>query len=289
MTLLRPLLLAAACTLAFPSMAADRCEHSRAESPALDLAGVTRVVVAIGADELTVAPGAPSLAIRHCASTAERAAESRVTVERRGDTLHIESRDSAITVYGLFGTDVYTWREITLSLPADLPLSLDVGSGDAALTGLSAIDVDLGSGDVALRQVGRVAADVGSGDLVVDGAIAVAVDVGSGDAVIQRVQGPVEASVGSGDIALSDVGPLARLEAGSGGIRAEGVRGDARIRSVGSGDIALRDVSGRVDVGAIGSGDVRLDGIGGDVVVGDRDSLENIDTRGVRGRLVVGG
>jgi hypothetical protein len=169
-----------------------------------------------------------------------------MSVERRGDTLHIASRNSSITIYGLFGTDVYTWREISLSLPADMPLSLAVGSGDAALTGLSRIDVDVGSGDVALRQVGRVEGDVGSGDLVVDGATAVSVDVGSGDAVLKRVQGDVRASVGSGDVDMLDVGPIASLSAGSGSISVEGVRGDARIASVGSGDIALRGVRGAV-------------------------------------------
>jgi len=287
--LLRPLLLATACVLAFPSMAADRCEHSRSETPALDLTGITRVVVEINADELTVTPGAPSLAIKHCASTAERAAESRMTVERRGEALHIASPFVSVSVYGLFGTDVYTRREISLSLPADMPLSLAVGSGDAALTGLSRIDVDVGSGDVALRQVGRVEGDVGSGDLVVDGATAVSVEVGSGDAVLKRVQGDVRASVGSGDVDMLDVGPIASLSAGSGSISVEGVRGDARIASVGSGDIALRGVRGAVRIGSVGSGDVEVENVDGDVVVADRDTLENIDTRGIRGRVVIGG
>lgn len=287
--LLRPLLLATACVLAFPSMAADRCEHSRSESPELDLTGISRVVVEIGADELTVTPGAPSLAIKHCASTAERAAESRMTVERRGDTLHIASRNSSITIYGLFGTDVYTWREISLALPADMPLSLAVGSGDAAVTGLSTIEVDVGSGDVALHQVGSVEADVGSGDLAVNGATAVTVGVGSGDAILKQVQGEVRADVGSGDVDMTDVGPLASLSAGSGAISADGVRGDARVRSLGSGDITLRSVRGAVRIEAIGSGDVDVENVDGDVVVADRDALENIDTRDIRGRVIIGG
>ena len=270
-------------------MAAARCEHSRSEAPVLDLTGVTRVVVEIGADELTVTPGAPALSIRHCASTAERADESRVSVERRGETLHIASRDSSITIYGLFGTNVYTWREISLALPADLPISLDVGSGDVALTGLSAVDVDLGSGDVALRQVGRVKADIGSGDLVVDSATAVTVDVGSGDAVLKRVQGEVRASVGSGDVEMTDVGPLASLSAGSGSISAERVRGDALVRLVGSGDVSLRGVRGQVRIDSVGSGDVDVQDVDGDVVVADKDSLENVETRGIRGRVVIDG
>ncbi|MGL6289610.1 MAG: DUF4097 family beta strand repeat-containing protein [Silanimonas sp.] len=288
-TMLRPLLLAAACVLAFPTMAADRCEHSRNESPTLDLAGVTRVVVDIGADELVVTAGAPSLAITHCASTADRLAASTMTVQRRGDTLVIDASTASFSNFNWFADNDYLYREITLALPADLPITLDMGSGDAALSGLSDITIDLGSGDVSLRQVGAVTADIGSGDLVVDGATRVSVDVGSGDAVLKRVQGDVRASVGAGDVEMVDVGPLAELSVGSGGIAADGVRGDARIDSGGSGDITLTGVRGRVLVGGIGSGDVRLRDVGGDVQVANQDTLEDIDARGVRGRVVVGG
>lgn len=288
-TLLRPVLLATACVLAFPAMASDRCEHSRSESPELDLNGVTRVVVGINADKLTVTPGAPSLSIKHCASTAERLAESRMTVERRGEELHIASPFVSVSVYGLFGTDVYTRREISLSLPPDMPLSLAVGSGDAALKGLSRLDVDVGSGDVALRQVGRVEGNVGSGDLVVDGATAISVDVGSGDAVLKRVQGDVRASVGSGDVDMLDVGPIASMSAGSGSISVDGVRGDARIASVGSGDIALRGVRGAVRIGSVGSGDVDIEDVDGDLIVSDKETLDSVDTRGIAGRVIVGG
>ena len=88
---------------------------------------------------------------------------------------------------------------------------------------------------------------------------------------------------------MTDVGPLASLSAGSGSIRADGVRGDAFVRSVGSGDISLRGVRGAVHIDSVGSGDVEVENVDGDVVVADRDTLENIDTRGIRGRVVIGG
>ena len=287
-SLLRPLLLATACVLAFPSMAADRCEHSRTESPSLDLEGITRVVVKIGPDELQVEPGQPQLSVRHCASTPERLDASRFTVERRGDTLHLGSGGGQV-MFNVFGYSSYDWRAIALTLPADLPVTLDVGSGEANLRGFSEVVVDLGSGDVALRDVGRVGADVGSGDLVVDGATAVNVEVGSGDAVLRGVEGAVQASVGSGDIEMSEVGTLASLTAGSGSISAEAVRGDVHVRSVGSGDAALRSVRGNVRIDNVGSGDVDVRDVDGDVVVADKHTLENVETRGVRGRVVIGG
>ena len=288
-TTLRLAMLAAACAVAFPSMAADRCEHSRSESPTLDLAGVTTVRIDIGADELVVTAGAPTLAVRHCASTADRLASSELKIERRGSELVLSTSSAAFSNFNWFADSDYLHREITLALPADLPLALSLGSGDAAMTGLSSIDIDLGSGDVSLRQVGRVTADIGSGDLAVDGATAVSVAVGSGDAVLRRVQGEVRADVGSGDVEMQDVGPIASLDVGSGGIRADGVRGDARIGSVGSGGIELKGVRGRVHVGGIGSGEVELDGVDGDVTVADKDAMDGLDTRNVAGRIIVGG
>lgn len=286
--ILRSLLLATAGAMTLPALAADRCEHSRAESPALDLDGVARVELSISMDELTLQAGAPRLAVQLCASSPEHLGKREVRIERRGDVLRIATGGSGFDIEW-FGTDRYSYARLDLALPADLPVSLDVGSGDAAVSGLSRLDVAVGSGDVALRQVGRVTADIGAGDLDVDGATSATVDVGSGDAVLKRVQGSVEADVGSGDIDLQDVGPLTRLSAGSGNITARGVRGDARIASVGSGDIDLRGVSGQVRIDGIGSGDVSLDDVHGDVVVADRDTLEDVDVRGVKGRVIVGG
>lgn len=286
---LRPVLLAAACVLAFPSMAADRCEHSRSESPTLDLDGIKRVVIDLGADELVVTAGSPSLTARHCASTADRLAGSELGITRRGDDLRITTTAAGFSNFNWFGDSDYLYREITLALPADVAFALQLGAGDAAITGLSSIDIDLGSGDVSVRQSGRVSADIGSGDLLVDGATAVTVDMGAGDAVLKRVQGEVRASVGSGDVEMTDVGALASLSAGSGSIRAEGVRGDAYVRDVGSGDIELRGVRGQVRIDSVGSGDVDVQDVDGDVVVADHRTLENVDARDVKGRVVIGG
>jgi hypothetical protein len=286
-TALRPVLLAAAGLLAFPTMAADRCEHSRNETPALDLDGVSRVEIGIGLDELTLQAGAPRLAVQLCASAAEHLGKRTVTVERRGDVLRIVAGGTGFDIEW-FASNRYSYAQLDLALPADLPVSLKVGSGDAAVAGMSRLDVDVGSGDVAVRQAGRVDADIGAGDLVVDGATAVAVDVGAGDAILRRVQGEIRASVGSGDVEMSDVGPLASLSVGSGSINAENVRGDAIVRSVGSGDIALRGVRGQVRIGSVGSGDVEVRDVEGDVVVADQSTLENVDTRGIRGRVIVG-
>jgi hypothetical protein len=120
-SLLRPLLLATACTVAFPSMAADRCEHSRSETPELDLTGISRVVVEIAADELVVQPGAVHLTARHCASSADLLAASELRIERRGETLYLSANSGSFSSFNWFSAPKYLRREISLQLPADLP------------------------------------------------------------------------------------------------------------------------------------------------------------------------
>ena len=287
-TLLRPLLLATACTLALPVLATDRCEFTRTESPALDLANVKRVLVDLGADRITVKPGAPSLTVKHCASTAELLAGSVLTIERRDDALQIDTEgDSGYTIQ-LLGISKYLYREVQLSLPPELAFSLDLGSGDAFIDGLSNVTVDLGSGDVTVREVGVLSADVGSGDLIVEGATSARVEVGSGDIVLKRIQGEVSAEVGSGDLIIGDVGPITALDVGSGDIDVHGVRGDVRGISVGSGDVTLHEVSGSVQIDDIGSGDVVVRSVGGDVLLNDQDDLENLRTQDVTGRVIIG-
>ncbi len=287
-TLLHPLLLATACTLAFPAFAAERCEYTRTESPTLDLAGVQRLAVDLGADRITVKPGTPSLTVKHCASTAELLAGSELTLERNGDAMRIATKSDSSYTINFFGVSKYVYREVQLSIPADLALALDLGSGDAFIDGLSSVSVDLGSGDVTLREVGSVTADVGSGDLIVEGATSARVAVGSGDILLKRVQGEVSAEAGSGDIVMEDVGPIAALNVGSGDISARQVRGDVRKVSVGSGDVELQDVSGSVQIDDIGSGDVAVRNVDGDVLISDPDDLENLRTQGVVGKVIAG-
>src|SRR3546814_1851040 len=66
---------------------------------------------------------------------------------------------------------------------------------------------------------------VGSGDASVDGARSARIDTGSGDVRATRVRGELAASLGSGDLEASDIGSL-------------------DLGSVGSGDAALRNVRG---------------------------------------------
>ncbi|MCZ8113725.1 DUF4097 family beta strand repeat-containing protein [Silanimonas sp.] len=269
--ILLPLLLAT-CVLTLPALASERCEHQRKESPVLDLAGVKRVVISINADTLSLVSGRPALSVTHCASSEREAKESRIEIARRGDTLHVSSRDSKIIeVRGLVSMDIYLSRRIDLSLPPSLPVTLDVSAGNALVSGMEDVSVDLGSGDVHLSTVGAVRANVGSGDLLLENIASIdGLSSGSGDIVVRRVGGDVRGvEVGSGDIAM------------------DGVAGNVAVDDVGSGDVRLHGIAGNVTLGAIGSGNVKLDDVGGDVVVASKDLLENVDIRRVRGRILV--
>jgi DUF4097 and DUF4098 domain-containing protein YvlB len=96
-----------------------------------------------------------------------------------------------------------------------------------------------------------------------DGRFEVSVPVGtrvianswSGSVSVRGVRGEVQAHVQSGDVEVRDATRL-EIEALSGDIRVQEVRGDVGIRSI-SGDVRLSDVHGDVEVESV-SGDVDL-------------------------------
>ena len=127
---------------------------------------------------------------------------------------------------------------------------------------------------------------VGSGDASVDGARSARIDTGSGDVRATRVRGELAASLGSGDLEASDIGSLDLDSVGSGDAAIRNVGGASRIGSVGSGDVSIRSTQGPVEVGSVGSGDLELENIGGGVTVGSIGSGD-IEVDGARGDLTV--
>ena len=128
--------------------------------------------------------------------------------------------------------------------------------------------------------------EVGSGDASVDGALSARVDTGSGDVRATRVRGELAASLGSGDLEASDIGSLALDSVGSGDAAIRNVGGASRVGSIGSGDVSIRSTRGPVEVGSVGSGDLDLEEIGGSITVGSIGSGD-IEVDGARGDLTV--
>lgn len=268
---LAPLALVLASAFA-PALAAD-CAHSAPRDLALDLDGVKTVMFEVGPHELRVdASASPTGRIsgRACASSAERLDALTVTQQRDGERLRVRlSREDR--GWGLGIGNRYAYLSLEAGLPEHVLVQLDVGSGDAWLTGAAAASADVGSGDVDIRRTrGRVTVKVGSGDIDIDEAGALKVlSVGSGDIEARNVRGDTEVgSIGSGDFTLRRA------------------TGNVAIDSIGSGDAGLADIGGSVRVGSVGSGDLDVQGVGGNLTVSSVGSGD-VSHGGVRGTVDV--
>lgn len=235
--------------------AASDCKHAENRELALDLDGVSLVHFEVNSHDLRldgVADGSQApLQIRACASDTDYLPQLVVEASRAGDTLRvvIERRGKSV---GLFFSPTYANLDVQARLPAGLAYRIDVGSGDAEVTGVASLEADVGSGDLDARAVA----------------------------------GAVRVEVGSGDLELDDIGSLNVRSVGSGDLEASRIRGDVRVGSLGSGDIDLDGVSGSVRVDRIGSGDLDAIDIEGDLVV-ERLGSGDVDHVRVRGEVRV--
>lgn len=250
-----PTTLALALLLAPGLASANSCKHEENRELPLDLDGITHVRFEVNSHELRlegVAAGAVApLAIRACASDPDYLPQLVVESTRSDATLtvRLERRGKSM---GVFFSPTYANLAVQARLPAGLDYTVDVGSGEAVVAGVSRLDAEAGSGEIEARGIAN----------------------------------EVRARVGSGDLDFSDIGSLDVASVGSGDLEASRVRGDVRIGSVGSGDADLDGVGGSVRVGRIGSGDLEADDIGGDLTV-ERVGSGDVDYSQVRGQVTV--
>ena len=261
----------AAATLLPPAAYASDCANVRNIDMALDLAGASAVRFEVNAHDLevlAVQAGGATLQGRACASSASALEGLRVTQARTGDTLVVRLESEGNHSWNLFGTR-YARLDVTATLPRGLAVQVEVGSGDAVVSGVASLDASVGSGDLQASDIaGRVDVSVGSGDVQLEDIGTLRVDsIGSGDVTAARVKG--DASVGS---------------IGSGDFDVYGAGGDVEVGSVGSGDAGMRNVAGNVRVGSVGSGDIEATGVRGDLVVRGVGS-GSVEHRGVGGRV----
>lgn len=235
--------------------AGDRCAFQAPRHLSADLAGVRSVRVEVNSYSLHLSgsDGAKGLSLdgRACASSQSLLDTLTVSQHREGDQLVVElggERHFGIALFGSSMSDL----NVTIRLPSSVPVQVEVGSGDADVTGVAQLDGHVGSGDLhAHRIAGRFASSVGSGDVDAD-------EVGSLDL----------GSVGSGDFKLS------------------GIKGDARVGSIGSGDVSLSHVGGNVQADTLGSGDLSVDDVAGDFQLGAKGSGD-VNQHGVKGKVSV--
>ena len=256
---------------------ANECSHSEPRNLTLDFSGVKTVMFDIGPHDLTVtaSPGAKgAVQGKACASNADKLEELSLTQQRVGDKIIVTAK-RADTINFNFGGSHYAYLSLNATVPDNVLVQLDVGSGDARVSGAAAMSADVGSGDVEARNIrGLVTADVNSGDIELDtiGSLRV-LSVGSGDLTARRVRTNVDiGSVGSGDIDLRDVGGNVSIESiGSGGLEAQKVGGNVIAGKIGSGGLDAHDVAGNLTVRRVGSGGVDHSGVRGTVSVPSDD------------------
>lgn len=237
------------------ALAGDRpCKHSEPRSLQLDFSGISTVVFDIGSHDLRLEAVTNSDGLiegKACASKADYLDQLTLSEERSGDRLTVRAEREDKLAGSFFGRR-YARMYLSGSVPDNVAVELEVGSGDARVTG----------------------------------AAEARVNVGSGDAEISRVGGPAAATVGSGDIEIYDVGELHVGSIGSGDIEARRVRGPVTVDSIGSGDLDLEGADGDVEIGSIGSGDAELQDIEGSITV-DTIGSGDVEARNVRGNLTV--
>jgi len=254
---MRRLFIAALLFAPIAAFAADACKYEAPRNMQLDLAGVRSVQIDVNSHDLhlTGSDSANGLTLTGRACASEKAAldKLQVTQRREGDQLLIDiGSDNSGFSFSLFGGSSYMNLDVTVKLPANLPVTVRVGSGDADVSGLQQLRSTVGSGDLHVRQL----------------------------------SGKFATSVGSGDVDANDVGSLDLGSVGSGDFKGEGIRGDARIGSIGSGDVTLRKVGGSVHADTLGSGDLTVSDVAGDFTLGAKGSGD-VDHSGVKGKVSV--
>jgi hypothetical protein len=236
---------------------AEECRYSAPRNVDLDGLALKSLLLNLGATDAHVrgVAGLTKVEVRGtaCASNPQWLADLRIDTTRSGGSATVTARTGDHgTTFGLFGFSHYAYIKLSVSVPPQLAVAIDSGSGDVVARALSSLDFHSGSGDLRADEING----------------ALALQLGSGDVDAQRV-GTVELrSTNSGDVAVN------------------GVRGDVHAGHVGSGDLHFSNVGGSVWVESIGSGDVIVDDVGGDLYVGAAGSGDVL-YRSVKGTVRV--
>ena len=115
--------------------------------------------------------------------------------------------------------------DLDVSTLSSLPLFVDDGSGDIAISDLSAeLEVDDGSGEIFISNVTEN----------------IVINDGSGDILLENTSEVIEIDDGSGDLTINNhIGDIKEIDDGSGDIEINNLSGDIEDIDGGSGDIFI--------------------------------------------------
>jgi DUF4097 and DUF4098 domain-containing protein YvlB len=235
MTIRRGTLLLIASLLALPGTAGawgSDCKFGADRTASLDTRGVERVEIHARAGDLTVKPAtgaAVSASGRACASSEKVLGQTQIKLRRDGDVLQVLVQvPEDMQGIGIF----YASLDLTVAVPAALPVEVTDSSGDMTLDGVRVTRITDSSGDILARGL--------SGDVEIDDS--------SGDISVLQAAGGVRISDSSGDIVVHGARDVLIPRDSSGDIRIEQVSGNVRIDQDSSGQVKVSGVRGIVKI-----------------------------------------
>jgi DUF4097 and DUF4098 domain-containing protein YvlB len=259
---------------------AEPCRYSAPRNVDLDATSLRSLLLNLGGSDAHVqgVAGLTKIAVRGtaCASNPHWLDDLKIDTSRSGSEATVTARTgNSASFFGPFGYSRYAYLKLTVSVPLELAVAINSGSGDVVAGSLASLDFHSGSGDLKVSQIaGALVLDLGSSDVEAHGIGSVDLHgSGSGDVSVTNVHGDVRADHdGSGDLSFSDVqGNVSLGSVGSGDLRLENIGGSIQVDSIGSGDVVVDNVTGNLRIGANGSGDVSIHGVKGTVHVPNRD------------------
>jgi hypothetical protein len=232
----------------------DDCDHHARRTAQVDMNGVTRVIVIAKAGSLRVeghdGARAVSASGEACSSQEDLLRDITLTATRSGSTATIEAHVPSFDGSFFFGGGSAA-LDLTVSLPANVPVDITDTSGEMIVTNVGTCSIDDSSGGIEVRHL--------HGDLTIrDSSGAIDVDDVSGSVHIPRDS--------SGEIEVRHVG------------------GGVAIDEDSSGAVTIRDVKQSVTIGYKGSGSVYVSDVGGDFTIEHKGS-GGIDYERVAGRV----
>jgi Putative adhesin len=220
---------------------AEDCKVAADRTASAPLTGIERIEIEAGAGDLHVngATGVSTVEARGraCASSEEMLEGIKLEMERRDNVLRVTALSPGRSMLHVFGRSSYATLDLTVKLPASLPVKLIDASGDVEVGGISALDLKDGSGDVLVHDIARD----------------VSIDDDSGDLTVTNVQGNVTLRDTSGNMTVKKVAGIVEVLAdGSGDIDVDEIGRGLIVRSDSSGAVNFNRVGGTVQIPARG-------------------------------------
>jgi hypothetical protein len=220
---------------------AEDCKLPADLTAASPLTGIERIEIDAQAGELNV-NGAAAVTMaqasgKACASSKDMLKGIKLRMERRDQVLRITATTPTASVLRVFGRASYARLDVTVTLPASLPVKVTDTSGDLEVAGILSLDLKDESGDILVHDIAQD----------------VTIDDDSGDLTVTSVKGSVTLRDGSGDIKVSKIGGAVEVVSdGSGDINADEIGRGLIVRSDSSGEVNFSRVHGNVEIPARG-------------------------------------